>query len=196
MTGLRERKKERTRRELEEAALRLFAERGYADTTVEDIAEVVGVSARTFHRYYDSKEAVLFGTWRAMLGELLGAFATRPADEPLLRSARALCLLIASMLEADEERHRFVKRIVAEVPKAGDYERSVMLPAFERALVEAMARRLGVDGAADFRPALAATVAIATMHAAKMRWVAEPGSSLPALVEEAFDALGEMLRSA
>ena len=70
MTGLRERKKERTRRELTEAAFALFRSKGYEETTVDDIAEVVGVSARTFFRYFDSKEAVLFGDWREQLVEL------------------------------------------------------------------------------------------------------------------------------
>ncbi len=194
MAGLRQRKKERTRREFEEAAMRLFRDQGYEETTVEDIAEVVGVSARTFFRYYAGKEAVLFGPWRTMLGEIVRLYAARPRDESLLASARAVCVLIAQTMEADEAHQRFVKNIVAGSATAGDYERSVMLPAFESALVEATARRLDVDADADLRPALAASVSIATMHAAKMRWVAREGSSLVALTHEAFDALEGLLR--
>ncbi|MEO9326421.1 TetR family transcriptional regulator [Gordonia aurantiaca] len=59
--GLREQHKQRTRKAIREAAVRLFAEQGYTKTTVEQIAEAAGVSHTTFFRYFPTKEQVVIG---------------------------------------------------------------------------------------------------------------------------------------
>lgn len=64
-TGLRERKKARTRAAIREAAMRLFTEQGFAATTVDQIAEAAEVSQSTFFRYFPTKEAAALGGNRA-----------------------------------------------------------------------------------------------------------------------------------
>jgi AcrR family transcriptional regulator len=80
--GRRDRKKSETREALRTAAHRLFAEKGFAKTTIEDITEAADVSRRTFFRYYDSKDDLLQTDVADLLPVMLAALRARPASEP------------------------------------------------------------------------------------------------------------------
>src|SRR5260370_17036271 len=82
--GRRDRKKSETRQALREAAHRLFAEKGFSRTTIDDIAEAADVSRRTFFRYYDSKDDLLRADVADLLPVMLAALRRRPAEEPPL----------------------------------------------------------------------------------------------------------------
>jgi AcrR family transcriptional regulator len=89
---LRTRKKAATRHSLHEAALRLAMEHGLDGVTVEDIADEVGVSRRTFSNYFANKEDAVLHADRERMLTLLSLVAARPRDEPpwqALRSATA-----------------------------------------------------------------------------------------------------------
>lgn len=85
---LRIRKKERTRLAIEDAALDLFAEHGFEETTVEQIAARAEVSKATFFRYFAAKSDVIFGVPAERHRELQRGIVERPADEDDLAAVR------------------------------------------------------------------------------------------------------------
>lgn len=103
--GRRERKKLETRRALHRAALDLFASRGVENTTVEDIADAVDVSARTSHRYFASKEGVLFSDAAERRERFATFLGDRPLDEPLLDSLRAAVHALTDAFLQDPDEH-------------------------------------------------------------------------------------------
>src|SRR6266487_4582242 len=106
--SLRERKKDRTRRTIQAEALRLFAEKGFQATTVQEIAAAAEVAPRTFFRYFPTKEEVVF--WAEYQPTLAGFVAARPDDEP---AEEALRHGITDGLAAfyDQDRERLLERV-------------------------------------------------------------------------------------
>jgi AcrR family transcriptional regulator len=97
--GLRERKKERTRADLQRHALRLFRDHGYAETTVDDIAAAAEVSRSTFFRYFGTKEdVVLFDDVDPVMDRMMAAV---PEGTPLLQALRTV--LRDSFASLDDE---------------------------------------------------------------------------------------------
>src|ERR1700729_2301047 len=88
--SLRERKKLATRRELRRVALRMIADRGYSNVTVEEIAEAANVSPRTFFNYFPTKEAALFGADPELAAATRDAIVHQWPGEPVLTVLRAI----------------------------------------------------------------------------------------------------------
>jgi AcrR family transcriptional regulator len=102
--GLRERKKAKTRAAIQQQAMRLFRERGYAGTTVEDIAEAAEISPTTFFRYFPTKEDVVLSDDYDEV--LLEAFLAQPLHLTPLQATRAAIRSmteLASRLSPEEE---------------------------------------------------------------------------------------------
>src|SRR5689334_25043117 len=103
--GLRERKKLRTRQALSDAALRLFAEKGFDATTVEEICEQAEVSPSTFFRYFETKEAAAFPDEEPRVRVVEDALRTRPDGEPLNATIRRAALaLVDHDIESGKQR--------------------------------------------------------------------------------------------
>src|SRR6266700_1987789 len=115
--GLRQRKKRRTRRALADAAARLFAERGYEETTIADLSAAADISPRTFFSYFPAKEDVLFADIDDRIAALSELELRRPGER--LRDAirRVAGEAMGSvMLDVGGEETEIRRRTVASRP--------------------------------------------------------------------------------
>jgi AcrR family transcriptional regulator len=103
--GLRERKKLRTRRAIAAAALRLFDERGYEETTISDIAAVAEVSPRTFFSYFPSKDDVVFAEMDERLADMRERLAERPPGEAPMATFRRVAEALLRAIAAEDGEH-------------------------------------------------------------------------------------------
>jgi AcrR family transcriptional regulator len=112
--GLRERKKIKLRRSVQREALRLFAEQGYEDTTVEQIADASDISTTTFYRYFPTKEdVVLDDEYDPIAEQIIGS---SDADEPLVTTVRAAIAAVAAAVEAERDAALSRLKLIASVP--------------------------------------------------------------------------------
>jgi AcrR family transcriptional regulator len=161
--GLRERKKQRTREQIVDAAFALFAERGFQATTVADIAAAADIAPRTFFAYFPSKEAVVFFDFDELFASLKSTIEERPEGETAIDALRRW--LEHSLPATHEESHEAVlrKRLCIDHPSLAAHQKG-LLSRLEEILRDGVARDLGepVDG---LRPKLVAAAAVAALSA-------------------------------
>lgn len=102
--GVRERMRETIRGELTDAAVRLVREVGFAGTTVSAIAAAVGVSERTFFRYFPTKEDAVLQATESLSSSVASALAGRPAEESDLEALRAAFQVAVESVRAAPDR--------------------------------------------------------------------------------------------
>jgi AcrR family transcriptional regulator len=170
---------------LEQAALELYRERGFDQTTVAEIAERAGLTERTFFRYFADKREVLF--WgQDMLREIYVSTIADAPDSATPIDAVAAALLAAAPVFRD--RHDLARQrqaVIAANP--GLQERELLKRA---SLASAMADALRERGVADPAASLAAEAGVIAFKTAFARWVTEPSEQdLARLIREALDQL-------
>ena len=186
----RERKKQKTKTALQETAWELFQKKGYDETTIEDITEAIDVSRRTFFRYFDSKEAVLFGDWRENLEKLTKIYKDRPEDEHPLISLKEIMTAHMKNIEKDKKRYLFLKKLAANSEKVGEYENNVIHPAIKEFVAEKIAEKLNINPEEDMRPYIYAGLGMTAMEVSKKIWVEKDGNcSLEELIKKAYEII-------
>lgn len=174
------------RERLERAALELYVERGFEQTTVAEITNRAGLTERTFFRHFADKREVLFSGQTEMLDACVNAIVGTPeAVAPLDAVAEAL-RAVSARLQERRERSRQRQTVIAANP--GLQERELLkLAALASAMADALRRR----GVAEPTASLVAETGVAVFKVAFERWIGEPGGGrgLPDLVQESIDHL-------
>ncbi|MDF2740582.1 MAG: TetR-family transcriptional regulator [Actinomycetia bacterium] len=183
--SLRERRRLRTRRTIQAQALRLFADKGFQATTIEEIAAAAEMAPRTFFRYFPTKEEVVF--WAEYPPTLAGFVAARPDDEPALEALHHGITDGLAAWDQDGERERMLERLRLAFRTPALHPRMRQQQAHWAAeLAETLADRLGERPDALEVRAAAAAVAAAVWVAAE-EWQAQDGEGdLGALIDQAL----------
>jgi len=188
-----ERKRRLVRSELAEAAVKLLADQGFEETTVDQIVAAVGMSRRTFSRYFDSKEDVIVHMLAEAGVRLCAELSARPADEPTAVALRRALSVFTSMSVGNPAKMLRVSRLILDTPAllARFLERQSQ---WQAEMTGILALRAGLDPDVDLRPAVAAGVALTAFQAALRRWVDSDGSeSLDEVVDQALALVGPVI---
>ncbi|SPF05197.1 TetR family transcriptional regulator [Streptomyces sp. MA5143a] len=186
--GLRERKKQRTHDALLRAALELFTTQGYEATTVDEIAEAVDVSQRTFFRYFTGKEEAALAVVDLGQEHFVAALRARPAHEAPLEALRN------ALLEGWDAIGEAVARIVPVDLYLRSYGMIESTPALlaahlrrtdevAREIEAIVAEREGVDVRTDPRPRVAVAVFAGVMRVTERLWAMGGDLSMEAMRE-------------
>jgi AcrR family transcriptional regulator len=169
-TGLRDRKKLATRTALGLAAWRLAVERGSDEVRVDDIAAEAGVSPRTFHNYFTSKEEAMVSVATDRAERICAALRNRPAEEPL---AGALAWLFVEQYAGgsgpSEEQRAGLRRAVSARGLGRQYLQAMV--ATEGPLARAIADRTRTDMTRDLSPHVLAAAVTSAVRAAIVFWL-------------------------
>jgi AcrR family transcriptional regulator len=186
--GLRERKKRLIQTTIEDTALQLFRERGYEETSIQDIADAVMMSPRTFFRYFASKEEVLFAPMQTVATDAATFLQRYPSAESPTAALSATIAYMASIYQP--QRARFLARYqVAMATPALASVYLYSLATMEPVLCEALAAR-GKTHLSKQQIRFLVAVAMASFRAIVQDWLEdETGGELVPLVRENLEPL-------
>jgi AcrR family transcriptional regulator len=170
---------------LEQAALALYGERGFEQTTVAEIAARAGLTERTFFRHFADKREVLFAGAGSVQDLLVNTLASTPDSAAPIDAVAAALEAAGALLQERREYARQRQTVIAANPELQERE-LIKLASLASALAGTLRRRGVTDPAAS----LAAEAGIAVFRIAFERWISEPSQpDLPQLIRESLDQL-------
>jgi AcrR family transcriptional regulator len=184
--SLRDRQRSFVRGEIFDAALRLFAERGYDAVKTEDIAAAAGVSLTTYVRYTPSNEGLLLEPLRSGGRAIVARLQQRPPSESApVALSRAI---LGRSTEFDDERLKLWRAGISSAPDL--LERVSLITADDRiTLTKLVADRMSVDVTDDSRPGLLVHVMLAAAEFAYSQWLSDADGDATSWTERVEFAL-------
>ncbi|WP_028643616.1 mycofactocin system transcriptional regulator [Nocardioides sp. URHA0020] len=172
---------------IEESAFRLFAERGFDDVTMADIAAEVGVGRRTLFRYFESKNDIPWGQFASTLEHFRQILASMPVDLPLWEAVHRGVLAFNDVPDSAVPPHRDRMRLILGTPALQAH--SVHQYAEWRDVIaDYVARRRGLEPT-DILPRTVGSVSLALAISAYEGWLADPNADLATLLDQTMTSL-------
>lgn len=182
-----------TRDEITAVAMTLFAQHGFDEVSVDDIAAAAGIARRTVFRYYSSKNAIVWGDFDSHLG-VMRTLLEETADTVDTSTALRQAVLTFNDFPVDETpRHRMRMRMILEVPALQAYS-MLMYTGWRDVIAQFVARRSGTDPG-SLLPQTVAWTLLGVALAAYEQWLADESSKLTTLLGKGFDAAEVGLRA-
>lgn len=185
---LRQRTRRRAYEEITTAAMGLFLERGFPETTVDEIAAAAGISRRSFFRYFGSKEDVVIDLLVADGDRLLLELERQPEDVDVW-TALTRALFALEETTADPERLLAVAQMMYRTPslRARSIEKHLR---WHDVLAPEVRRRLGDDAGSSLRARAIVGSFVTCLDVAGEAWVRDPAAApLRAYVDDALSAV-------
>lgn len=182
-----------THGEIEQAAFRLFARRGFEGTTMAAIADAVGIGRRTLFRYYGSKNDIPWGQFDRTLENFRKILGEMPEGLPVHEAVHRAVLRFNQFPDDAQPPHRERMRLILKTPALQAH--SVLRYAqWRRVIAEYVAGRQALDPD-DILPQTVGHVSLALALTAYEQWLEEPAASLPVLLDQCMQHLRSYLRA-
>ena len=167
--SLRDRRRAQLLSQIQLNAYQLFAQRGFAAVTTEDIAAAAGISISTYFRHAPTKEGLLVDPVRGAIAEIVGSYSARPTGESAVEAL--IQVFVTRARDADElDNLDTWRHAIATAPHLLSKTMLVSETDHDK-FIQQVASRMGVDPTADIRPALLVHTSLATVKFILDRWL-------------------------
>jgi mycofactocin system transcriptional regulator len=193
MTAQIGRRPSTTKAKITDAAIDLFTEAGFDETSVDDVAAAVGIARRTLFRYYPSKNAIPWGDFDGHLEDMRRLLADLSPDMPVADALQRALLAFNAVPDDYRAHHRRRMRLLLSVPALQAHS-MLMYTGWRTVVAEFVAMRTGTDPS-DHVPQTVAWMLLSVALAAYQQWLDDPTSDLEDLLTRGSHILSVGLTS-
>ncbi len=162
----------------------MFAQNGFEETTLEEIAAALGIGRRTLFRYFSSKNDMVWGDFDGVLSRLRRELGACPVDAPLIDALRAAVVASNTYSEAARDDLRIRITLITTVPALQAHS-MLRYADWRNVVAEFAAERLGAS-ADELLPRSLGYAALAASTAAFTHWVEHPDEDLLKLLDRSY----------
>jgi mycofactocin system transcriptional regulator len=187
------RRRSTTPEHISDVAIGMFLSRGFAEVSVDDIAQAAGIARRSVFRYYASKNAIPWGDFDAHLQHLSRLLSDVDADMPLGDALEAALLSFNTFEDSETVRHRQRMRVILQTAELQAY--SMTMYAGWREVIAAFVAERTSAKTNDLRPQTVAWMMLGVALSAYEHWLDDESVSLPQALGDAFDVVRAGLKN-